>query len=143
MKVKTIKNPQASYNYTLGDKLVAGLVLQGFEVKSIRQRQVSLKNAFVSIKNNEAWLQNLKIFQQGADKTSRAQHKLLLTKSQIKSLQNALNQRYNTIVILRIILGKHIKIEIAPGLGKRKYDKRETIKQRESQRKIKRQIKGR
>ena len=141
--VKTINNRRAAYDYHLGDKIVAGLALKGHEVKNIREQRVSLKNAFVNLQDGEAWLKNLQISPlSSAQPPTRDRQKLLLTKAQIKKLQAALSQQYNTLVILRLILGKHIKIEIAPGLGKKKYDKRQSIKQKDSQKKIRQRIKG-
>ena len=141
--VKTINNQRARYDYHLSDKIVAGISLSGPEVIGIRNQRVSLKNAFINIKGGNVWLQNLQIFKlkdHPAGKQKQTAHQLLLTKAQIKKLQNGLESKYNTIVPIKIILGDLIKIEIALGLGKRRYDKRESIKARESELRIKRHL---
>ena len=141
---RTINNRRAKYDYHLGKKIIAGIALTGPEVISIRHHRVSLKNTYVSIKDNSAWLQNLQIFtlQDQTDKEQqRNTHRLLLTKSQLRSLQASLNNKNNTIIPIRLILNKYIKIEIAPALGKRQYDKREVLKKRESESAIKRRLK--
>ena len=136
---QTISNRRASYDYRLGDKIVAGIALSPNEVRRLRQGRASLKSAFVNIKDGQAWLQKLEIFQLPAGRP--AGHRLLLTKSQIKSLQAGLD-KHNAVVPLRLILaGRYIKIEIAAASGKKKYDKREAIKARESRRNIERGLK--
>ena len=141
---KTISNRRVSYDYHLGDKIVAGIVLSGVEVSNIRNQRVSLKNAFVSIKDGDADLRNLQIFKlkdQDTRTLKQTSHRLLLTKAQIKKFQTSLEGKNNAIVPIRLILGKHIKIEIALASGKKQFDKRETIKKRQSDLNIKRHLK--
>ena len=137
---KAIINRRARYDYKLGDKVVAGIALNGKEVRKIRDGRVSIKNAFVEVRNDGAWLQNLEIFEGEAGRPQKKIHRLLLTKNQLKSLKANLDT-HNTVVPLRLILGRYIKIEVAAALGKKKYDKRETIKQRENRREIDRELK--
>ncbi len=143
---KTITNRRAKYDYQLSEKIVAGIALSAGEVRHVRDQRVSIKNAFINIKGNEVWLQNMEIFYRPNELAGQRQnesHRLLLTKSQIKKLRASLSES-NTIVPLRLILGgRYIKMEIAAALGKKKYDKRETIKQRDTQRDIKRELKKR
>ena len=143
LRTKVIMNPSVRYNYRLGNKIIAGISLNGREVFNIRRQRVSLKTAFVQLRDNELWLHNLQIFtevnQESAQPAAR-NHRLLVTKAQLKSLSSDLG-KHNTIIPVRFILGNYIKIEIAPALGKKQYDKREVIKKKESERNIRRQLK--
>ncbi len=141
---KTINNRRAGYDYYLGEKIVAGIVLSGTEVSNIRNQRVSLKNTFVSVRDGDANLRNLQIFKlkdQDARTLKQTSHRLLLTKAQIKKFQTSLEGKNNAIVPIRLILGKYIKIEIALASGKKQFDKRETIKKRQSDLNIKRHLK--
>ena len=123
-------NRKARYNYELGDELVVGMVLNGPEVRSIRDHHVQLKGSFVTIRNSELWLNNLTL---GADTARNI--KLLATKKQIANLERE-KVAGSTIVPVRLLVGgsRHIKLVIAVGKGKKKYDKRETIKKRDIER---------
>ena len=122
-------NRRARFDYILGDELTVGMVLAGPEVRSIRDHHVQLKGSFVTIRNSELWLNNLTL---GAD-TSR-NIKLLATRKQIASLERE-KVAGSTIVPVRLLGGsRHIKLVIAIGKGKKKYDKRETIKNRDIER---------
>ena len=122
-------NRRAHYDYVLGDELVVGMQLSGPEVRSIRDHHVQLKGSFVTIKNSELWLNNLTL---GADTARNI--KLLATKKQIASLERE-KVAGSTIVPVRLLGGnRYIKLVIAVGKGKKKYDKRETIKQRDIER---------
>ncbi|MBQ3296906.1 SsrA-binding protein [Candidatus Saccharibacteria bacterium] len=122
-------NRRAHYDYTLGDELVVGMQLSGPEVRSIRDHHVQLKGSFVTIRNNELWLNNLTL---GADTAKNI--KLLATKKQIASLERE-KVAGSTIVPVRLLGGsRYIKLVIAVGKGKKKYDKRETIKKRDIER---------
>ena len=122
-------NRRARYDYTLGDELVVGMQLSGPEVRSIRDHHVQLKGSFVTIRNSELWLNNLTL---GADTARNI--KLLATKKQITTLERQ-KISGSTIVPVRILGGsRYIKLVIAVGKGKKKYDKRETIKKRDIER---------
>ena len=122
-------NRRAHYDYTLGDELVVGMQLSGPEVRSIRDHHVQLNGSFVTIRNNELWLNNLTL---GADTAKNI--KLLATKKQIASLERE-KVAGSTIVPVRLLGGsRYIKLVIAVGKGKKKYDKRETIKKRDIER---------
>lgn len=141
---KIIDNRRARYDYHLGEKIVAGIVLSGAEVVNIRNQRVSLKNAFVNIKDGDAYLHNLQIFtlkDQSPSSLKQTSHRLLLTKPQIRKLENELESKNSTVVPTRLISGRYIKIEIAPAKGKKQFDKREVIKKRQSDLSIKRQLK--
>ena len=122
-------NRRARFDYILGDELTVGMVLAGPEVRSIRDHHVQLKGSFVTIRNSELWINNLTL---GAD-TSR-NIKLLATRKQIASLERE-KVAGSTIVPVRLLGGsRRIKLVIAIGKGKKKYDKRETIKNRDIER---------
>lgn len=119
-------NRRARYDYTLGEELTSGMSLSGPEVRLIRDHHVQLKGSFVTLKNGELWLNNLTL---GADTARNI--KLLVTKRQLQDLARARQDGY-TIVPVRLLGGKrHIKLVIATARGKKKYDKRETIKKRD------------
>ena len=122
-------NRRARYDYTLGDELVVGMSLSGPEVRSIRDHHVQLKGSFVTIRNNELWLNNLTL---GADTARNI--KLLATKKQIASLEREKVAGSTIVPVKLLACGRYIKLTIAVGKGKKKYDKRETIKKRDIER---------
>lgn len=124
-----VVNRKARFDYILGDELTVGMVLTGLEVRSIRDHHVQLKGSFVTIRDNELWLNNLTL---GAE-TSR-NIKLLATRKQISALERE-KVAGSTIVPVKLLGGsRYIKLVIAVGKGKKKYDKRETIKKRDIER---------
>ena len=119
-------NRKAHFDYFLGDELTVGMVLEGPEVRSIRDHHVQLKGSYVTIRNGELWLYGLTL---GAETAKNI--KLLATKKQIAALERE-KVAGSTIVPVRLLGGsRHIKLVIALGRGKKKYDKRETIKKRD------------
>lgn len=122
----TAVNRRAKFDYHLGEELSVGMVLSGPEVRSIRDHHVQLKGSFVTIRNGELWLNNLTL---GAETARNI--KLLATKKQIAALARE-KVDGSTIVPVKLLGGeRHIKLIIAIGKGKKKYDKRETIKKRD------------
>ena len=122
-------NRKARFDYVLGDELTVGLVLSELEVRAIRDHHVQLKGSFVTIRNDELWLNNLTL---GAEAARNI--KLLATKKQITALEKE-KVAGSTIVPVRLLGGsRKIKLVIAVGRGKKKYDKRETIKKRDIER---------
>ncbi len=122
-------NRRARYDYALGDELEVGMVLSGDEVRSIRDHHVQLKGSFVTVKDGELWLNNMTL---GAETAKNV--KLLATKKQIAALMRE-KVTGSTIVPVKLLGGKRfIKLVIAVGRGKKKYDKRETIKRRDIER---------
>ena len=119
-------NRRAHFDYTLGDELTVGMSLSGPEVRLIRDHHVQLKGSFVTIRNGELWLNNLTL---GAETAPNI--RLLATKKQIASLERE-KVAGSTIVPVKLLGGfRYIKLVIALGKGKKKYDKRETIKKRD------------
>lgn len=138
--MKKIVNRKARFNYVLSDRVEAGVVLTGAEVKSVKLGQVSLKEAFARIDNQgEAWLHNAHVhpykFARNEDYEPTRARKLLLKKSEIKSLIKKIEIGKLTLVPTAVYAksGK-IKIEVALGKGKKKWDKRRTIKERDQKR---------
>ena len=122
-------NRKARFDYVLGDELTVGMVLTGPEVRMIRDHHVQLKGSYVAIRNGELWLYGLTL---GADTAQNI--KLLATKKQIVALERE-KVTGSTIVPVKLLGGaRHIKLVIALGKGKKKYDKRETIKKRDIER---------
>lgn len=126
-------NRRARYDYVLGENLTVGMSLTGLEVRSIRDHHVTLKGSFITIKNHELWLNNLTL----GSETAR-NIRLLATKRQIASLERE-KVEGSTIVPVKLLGGnRYIKLVIATGKGKKKYDKRETIKHRDLDREARR-----
>src|SRR3989344_3322348 len=135
-----IVNRRARFDYELGDALVVGMQLTGAETKALRFGHGQLRGAYVTVKDGELWLINSQISSTGGIKIPQDQEtrsrKLLAKKTEINRLVEA-KQRGNTIVPLEILTqGRYVKLRIAVGRGKRKYDKRETIKRRQQEREI-------
>lgn len=137
---KVITNRRARFDYELGDSLVVGLQLSGAETKSLRMGHGQLRGAYVTVKDGELWLLNATINgTSGIPITESDQtrtRKLLAKRREINRLIEA-KQQGRTIVPLEILTGgRYIKLRLAIGRGKKKYDKRETIKKREESRRI-------
>jgi SsrA-binding protein len=147
MATTEIKNRQAYFEYFIEDKYDAGMVLLGTEVKSIREGKVSFNDSFCLFFQDELWLRGMYIaeYSLGTMNNHIAVHdrKLLLTKRELRKLQNKMKDKGYTIIPLRLYFNeKHIaKIEIGLGKGKKLHDKRESIKKKETDREIKRYLK--
>ena len=128
-----VVNRRAHYDYNLSDKLEVGMVLTGPQVRLIRDRHAQLKGTYVTLRRGELFLLGLTL---GTD--TEQDVKLLATKKQIAALDRA-KQQGNTIVPVELLpLKRHIKLIIAVGEGKKKYDKRQTIKNRDLDRESRR-----
>ncbi len=142
-----IKNRSAWHDYFIEDKYVAGLVLAGTEVKSLRDGKASFNDAFCFFHKNELWIKSLHIAEYAFGNVNNhiavRERKLLLNKKELKKLEAKLKDKGYTIVPLRIFFNEKglAKLEIGLGRGKKLYDKRETIKQRENDRELKRVFK--
>jgi len=142
-----IRNRSAYHEYFIEEKYDAGMVLAGTEVKSIREGKVSFADSFCMFFQSELWIRNLHIaeYRFGTTNNHLAVHdrKLLLNRNELRKLENKLKDKGFTIIPLRIFLSDKglIKIEIGLARGKKLYDKRETIKERDTQREIKRYLK--
>lgn len=138
-------NRQASYRFELLDKLECGLVLQGTEVKALRDGGAQLKDGYVNVSEGELWLQNVHIppYKPAAMNNHEPERprKLLANRREIERLQGQVKEKGLTIVPTRIYFRDgRAKVEIALGKGKDRYDKREAIKQREQRREVDRAV---
>lgn len=138
------KNRRAGYDYQLGEKLVAGLVLSGGEVKSVRAGHASLKGSYIMLRNGEAWLHGAhvtpyQVTKQTTDPTRT--RKLLLHRRQLEQLERAKSDGFSPVPVALIADGPFIKLELSLGRGKKRYDKRQTIKEREAAREAQRHLK--
>ena len=145
--MKTLSvNKRATYDYEILEKYEAGISLLGCEVKSIKTGHISLKGSYVVIKNNEVYLLNAfippyQIKNTPSDYDPRRSRKLLLHKSEIKSLIGKIKQKGLTLVPIKLYTKRgKIKLEFALAKGKKKVDKREKIKKREVERKMRRAL---
>ena len=142
-----MNNRQAYFNYLIEDKFIAGIVLMGTEVKSIREGKLSFNDSFCFFDKNELWIRGLYIAEYALGTTNNhlAVHdrKLLLSKRELRKLQTAIREKGSTIVPLRVFINERslVKIEIGLGKGKKQHDKRDTLKKRETEREIKRFLK--
>ncbi len=143
------KHKRAYHDYTFVDTLEAGLVLSGNETKAIRAGHIQLKGAYVSVRGEEAWLVGAHIsrykyaaMDQLYEPTQS--RKLLLKKKEIAYLKGKLQEKGLTIVPLSVYTsGPHIKLEIGIGKGKKQYDKRHSLKKKDIERDIRKDLKGR
>ena len=146
--VSSVVNRRARFDYELGEDIVAGLVLTGPEVRAARDGHVQLKGAFVSVRNGELWLNNASFSlrlnvrgQANARTVDTSARKLLASRKQIDNFLSAKQQGMTIVPTKLLTNGKFIKIVIALGKGKKRYDKRETIKRRQQDREANRTLK--
>jgi SsrA-binding protein len=137
-------NRRASFRFNLLEKLEAGIVLQGSEVKSLRNGAVQLKDAYAEVKDGEVWLQNMHIARYDPARENHdpeRPRKLLLHKREIERLIGKTAEKGLTIVPTRIYFsGSRAKVELAVAKGKDMYDKRRAIKDRDTKREVERAL---
>jgi len=142
-----IKNKRASFEYHLLDKYTAGIRLLGTEIKSIRQGKANINDSFCSFFEDGLYIRNMHIaeysFGSFYNHEAKRDRQLLLTKRELKKLRDKGEEKGFTIVPLRIFINErgYAKVEIALAKGKKDFDKRETIKERESKRELDRAMK--
>ena len=144
---KLIQNRRARADYELGDSLVVGVELTGKEVKSLRLGRGQLRGAYVTVKDNELFLLGASITGSNAATLTESEQirtrKLLAKRREIDALIDA-KQQGRTIVPLELLTGsRYIKLRIAVGKGKKRYDKRQTIKKRDQERQNQLELKRR
>jgi SsrA-binding protein len=141
-----IRNKSAFYEYHIEDKYEAGMVLTGTEVKSLREGKASFNDSYCFIHKGELWIKSLHISEYSHGTYSNhdplRERKLLLRKKELKKIDAKTREKGYTIIPLRIFFNEKglAKIQIGLGKGKKLHDKRETIKQRETEREMKRYI---
>lgn len=142
-----IKNKRAYFDYEIEDKYVAGIELVGTEIKSIRYGKASIRESFCEFKNDELYVVNMNIeeYSHGthSNHLPKRTRKLLLQKRELKQLAKAVEIKGYSIIPLRIFINDrgYAKMEIGLGKGKKLYDKRESIKKRDTERSLKRVLK--
>ena len=135
-----IKNRKAEYEYYLLNTYSAGIVLSGTEIKSIRAGKANITDSYCSFENGELWVHNMHIseYSHGSynNHEPKRDRKLLLTKKELKKLAAKLNERGHTIIptLLWINENGYAKLDIALAKGKKMYDKRESIKEKDNRR---------
>lgn len=140
------KNPDSRRNYEITETYKAGIVLEGSEVKSIRQGNVNLKDTYCMIKNDEIWLlgMHIKPYDKRTDININPyrNRKLLLNSSEILKIKQKVQEKKVSIVPTILYFDKHlVKVEIGLGKGKKLHDKREDLAKRADKRKIERAMK--
>ena len=144
MKFKeiNIKNRRATFDYAIGDTFTAGIVLTGTEIKSIRQGKASLADTFCYVDRGEVWVKNMYIaeyfYGSYNNHSTRRDRKLLLSRKEIRTLEKTGKESGFTIVPLRLFVNDRglAKLVIGVARGKKEYDKRQSIKERDDKRAI-------
>jgi SsrA-binding protein len=138
-------NRRAYHDYFIDEKYEAGVMLTGTEVKSVRNGRTNLRDGFVRIDNGEAWLENVHIspYAEGnlMNHEPMRSRKLLLLRKEISSLIGKVKQKGYTLIPLRVYFTRnHAKVEVGLARGKRQYDKRQAIAEREAKREMERAV---
>jgi SsrA-binding protein len=145
-EIAVATNRKALHDYFVEDSYEAGIALTGTEIKSVRAHRVNLRDGFVQLRNGEAWLVNVHIspydFGNRENHEPRRERRLLLHHQEIRKLQSKVSERGWTIVPLRMyIKAGRAKVEVALVRGKRLYDKRDAVAERDMDRELQRTIK--
>src|SRR5678810_937710 len=142
-----IKNRSAFHEYFFDNQYVAGIVLTGTEVKSLREGKANFNDSYCIFHKGELWIRSFHISEYSHGTVNNhdpiRERKLLLSKRELKKLQTKIKEKGYTIIPLRLFFNEKnlAKLEIGLGKGKKLHDKRETIKQRDTEREIKRYVK--
>lgn len=139
-----IDNRKARFNYSIGDTYTAGIQLIGTEIKSIREGKLNFNDSFCLFINDELFVRGIYIsdYSFGSKHENVRDRKLLLTKKELKKIKETVKEKGFTIVPLKGYFTdtNYFKIEIGIGKGKKSYDKRETIKKRDSEREVRKLV---
>lgn len=142
-----IKNRQAYFEYHIDDKYVAGIMLTGTEVKSLREGKANFNDSYCIFQKGELWIRSFHISEYSHGTVNNhdpiRERKLLLNKRELKKLESKIKEKGYTIVPLRLFFNEKnlVKLEVGLAKGKKVHDKRETIKQRDTDREMKRYLK--
>ncbi|MBL7772121.1 MAG: SsrA-binding protein SmpB [Chitinophagaceae bacterium] len=145
--MKEISNRSASYHYAIEQRFEAGMVLLGTEIKSLRDGRASFNDSFCIFMGNELFVRSLHIAEYSLGTSNNHEplrdRKLLLTKKELKKISSKTKEKGYTIVPLRIFFSEsgYAKLEIALARGKKSYDKRDSIKAKDTERELKRSLK--
>ena len=142
-----IKNKKARFEYNLLDKFIAGICLTGTEIKSIRNNQASIVEAYCVFEHGEVWIRNMYInaYENGSfyNHTPRGDRKLLLNKKEINKIEKFLKSKGNALIPTRMFINEKgwAKLEIATAQGKKTHDKRQDLKEKDDKRDMDRALK--
>lgn len=142
-----IKNKRATFDYELLETYTAGIVLTGTEIKSIRSGKASLVDTFCVFEKTGLWVRNMNIseyfYGSYNNHTARRERKLLLNKKELKKIQKLAEEKGNTIIPTRLFINERglAKLNIAIGRGKKQYDKRQSLKEKDDKRTMDRAMK--
>ncbi len=142
-----IRNKKARFNYEIGDTFTAGIILTGTEIKSIREGKASLSDSYCVIDRGEVWVKGMHIaeyfYGSYNNHVARRDRKLLLNRKEIEKLSKQSSDAGYTIVPIKVFISDkgYAKMVIGVGKGKKQYDKRQSIKEREDKRNIDRMFK--
>jgi SsrA-binding protein len=141
-----IRNRKASYEYSFLEKYIAGIVLTGPEVKSIREGKINMTDAFCTFEHDELYVRELNIspYKEGTynNLPEKRPRKLLLSRQELRKISGKLKEKGITLIPIRLFFTDRgfIKLEIALAKGKKDYDKRDSIKERDISREVRREI---
>lgn len=146
-RTPTINNRRARYNYEILESFECGIMLAGSEVKSLREGRASLQDAYARVSDGEVWLHGMHIAPYAFARLEELEpvrpRKLLLHRRQIDELARLTGERGVTLVPLRLYFKDgRVKVELGVARGKRAYDKRQTIAERDAKRQVERALKG-
>lgn len=139
-----IKNKKAYFDFEILEKVVAGMELTGTEIKSIRMGKASLADSYCYFKNNELWVKGMRIseYEQGSYNNHEPyrDRRLLLNRNELNRYEKRVREKGLTMIVLRLYINEDnlAKLEIALARGKKEYDKRETIKEKDMRREMER-----
>jgi len=142
-----IINKKASFSYRLTENFTAGIQLKGAEIKSIRNKDVVIKDSYCILVKSEVWVRNIHISKYKQDSTDQhnpnREKKLLLNKSEVKKITKSINEKGMSLIPTKLFINDKglAKLEIAIGKGKKLYDKREDIKKKDVEKQIDREKK--
>lgn len=138
----TIRNKKASFNYQFSEKYSAGIVLKGTEIKSIKNASIDFSNSYCTIHNNEIFIKGMVIkeylYGNINNHEPERDRKLLLNKKEINQIKKKISEKKLSLIPIKLFINSrgYIKVELGLGKGKKSFDKRETIKQRDIERKL-------
>ena len=139
-----IINRKAAFNFFISSTLEAGIILTGTEIKSVREGKANLGDAFCFLKNGELWIKNMHISEYAPgsynNHVAKRERKLLLNKIELRKLASRTREKGTTIIPVRLYINERgfAKLEIGVAKGKKKFDKRETLKEAEAKREMSR-----
>ena len=143
-----IKNKKANFNYDISDKYIAGMVLKGTEIKSLKESKVNFSNSYCSIIDDQMYLKGMNISEYLYGNINNhdpdRDRKLLLNKNEIKQIKKKVTEKKLSIVPIKLFINNrgYVKLEIGLGKGKKSFDKREDIKKRDIDRNLRESLKN-